>query len=296
MGSYKRRRNTRRRKTRKAKRFYFIGGTGTDKCIFVPFSGGLGNQMYMYAAAIMVKKKLGINLCLLAAGNNPHVTSEDYTVGLFKQGTRVDQTEVKNRMSTSRTVLEKVKEAHNTWVNGNIDGNATGNITLASTYFQSYSSILPVIPTIREEFASFFKDKYKDFTIDSGSSAFMHVRRGDYGGVSLPAEFYNKGLAILEPVATIKNLYIISDDMAWCKDQKWITTKNSIYFDEPDELKTMYLMSLCLAGALISASTFSSWGAILGADKNPESVIVYPAGWITGPSSKIHFPERWKAI
>ena len=296
MGSYKRKRN-RRRKTRRAKRFYFIGGTGTGKCIFVPFSGGLGNQLYIYAAAIMVKKKLGLPLCFLGATNNPHNTTEDYRKTLFKQeGTPVDPNEVKNRMNTSDKVLEKVREAHNMWVNGNIDGNVKGNATLAGAYFQSYSSILPVIPTIREEFASFFKEKYKDYTIDSGSSAFMHVRRGDYGGVSLPAEYYNRGLALFEPHAEIKNLYIVSDDMPWCKAEKWITTKNVIYVEEPDELKTMYLMSMCLAGALISASTFSSWGAILGADKNPNSIIIYPAAWITGPSSRIHFPERWKAI
>lgn len=296
MGSYKRKRNARRRKTRKTKRFYFIGGTGTDKCIFVPFSGGLGNQMYMYAAAIMVKKKLALPLCLLGAKNNPHTTTEDYTATLFKQGTPVDPTELKNRINASQRVLEKVREAHNTWVNGNISDNAKGNISLASAYFQSYSSILPVIPTLREEFATFFKEKYKDFTIDSESSAFMHVRRGDYGAVSLPVEFYNKGLALLEPHAEIKNLYIVSDDIPWCKDKKWDTTKKVIFFEEADELKTMYLMSLCLAGALISASTFSSWGAILGADKNPNSVIVYPAAWITGPSSRIQFPERWTAI
>ena len=296
MGSYKRKRNARRRKTRKAKRFYFIGGTGTDKCIFVPFSGGLGNQMYMYAAAIMVKKKLGLPLCFLGAKNNPHTTTEDYTAALFKQGKPVDPTELKNRINASRRVLEKVKEPHNMWVNGNINGNATGNISLASAYFQSYSSILPVIPMIREEFASFFKAKYKDYTIDSGSSAFMHVRRGDYGGVSLPAEFYNKGLALFEPHDEIKNLYIVSDDIGWCKEQRWTTTKNVIFFEEADELKTMYHMSLCLAGALISASTFSSWGAILGADQNPKSIIIYPADWITGPSSRIQFPERWIAI
>jgi hypothetical protein len=124
----------------------------------------------------------------------------------------------------------------------------------------------------------------------------MHVRRGDYGKVSLSAEYYNRGLAELEPNEKIKKLYILSDDMAWCKATTWNTHKETIWFDEPDEMKALYLMSLCHAGALLSASTFSTWGAILGADKNPESVIVYPKDWITGPSSRIKFPERWKAI
>ena len=149
---------------------------------------------------------------------------------------------------------------------------------------------------IREDCAKFFAESYPEFKIDSSSSAFMHVRRGDYGGASLRAEYYSGALALLEPNSAIQNIYIVSDGMGWCKEQKWDTQKKLIYFEESDELKTMYLMSLCLAGAIISASSFSTWGAILGPDQNPESTIVYPKDWITGPSSRIGFPERWKAI
>jgi hypothetical protein len=295
MGSYKRKRTARGRKTRKVKKFYFIGGTGTDKCMFVGFGGGLGNQLYIYAAALTVKNKLNLPLCLLPFKANTH-SDKDYAKILYTRGTEVSAEDVKARMNISKKILEKVREPHNMWVNGNIDGNATKNAILAGAFFQNYSSIISVIPTIREDFAKAFKERYPDLTIDSEHSAFMHIRRGDYGGVSLPAEFYNKGLPLFEPRAEIKNLYIISDDIKWCKEQKWTTTKNVIFFEEPDELKTMYLMSLCLAGALISASTFSSWGAILGADQNPNSIIIYPADWITGPSSRIQFPKRWTAI
>jgi len=296
MVSNTRKRLRKRAKSRKAKKFYFIGGTGDDKCIFVPLHGGLGNQIYVYAAALTVKKKKGLSLCLLPAGNSPHKAVSDYRETLFKQGTPVDPESVKARMNLSKTVLEKIKEPHNAWVNANIDGNATTNAKLNSTFFQSYSSILPVIPMIREDFQKVFQAAYPDFKIDSNSSAFMHVRRGDYGSSSLSVEYYNKGLALLEPSTQIRNLYIVSDDIGWCKQQTWATKKNIIFFEEPDELKTMYVMSLCLAGAIISASTFSSWGAILGADQNPDSIIVYPTDWISGRSSQIHFPQRWKAI
>jgi hypothetical protein len=284
-----------KRKTRKNTKVYFIGGKGEDKCIFVGLGGGLGNQLYVYAAGLTVKKKINLPLCLIPFKGNMH-SDIDYTKVLFTQGTPVNAEEVKARMNSSTKILEKIQNPHNTWINANIPANATKNAKLAGGYYQSYSSIASVIPTIREDFAKVFKEKYPDLTVESNNSAFMHVRRGDYGGVSLPAEFYNKGLALLEPHAEIKNLYIVSDDIPWCKDKKWETTKKVIFFEEADELKTMYLMSLCLAGALISASTFSSWGAILGADQNPNSIIIYPAAWITGPSSRIQFPERWTAI
>jgi hypothetical protein len=296
MVSHRRKRLRKRGKTRKAKKFYFIGGTGDDKCVFVPLSGGLGNQLYIYAASIMVKRKTGLPLCFLPCGNNPHKTVSDYRRSLFKQGRPANLENLEQRKDAAKMILGNIHEPHNTWANENINDNISGNALLKSSWYQSYSSISPVIPIIREDFAKVFQEAYPDFKIDSDSSAFMHVRRGDYGGVSLSAEYYNKGLAVLEPSSKIQNLYILSDDMDWCKAREWKTTKNVIFFEEPDELKSMYLMSLCLAGALISASTFSSWGAILGADKNLDSVIVYPASWITGPSSGIQFPARWNAI
>jgi hypothetical protein len=296
MVSHRRKRG--RRTTRKKKeQFYFIGGEGKNKCLFVPLGGGLGNQLYVYAASIAVKRKTGLPICLLPWKGNLH-SKIDYTVELFKEGRPVDQEKMKERIEGSKKLLEKVRNPHNAWGDSNINANGATNATLSGSFFQSYSSIKHVIPDMRTSFAEIFAKKYPKFkdTVESNNSAFMHVRRGDYGSVSLSADYYNKGLDVLEPVQTIKNLYILSDDMCWCKEQLWSTSKHIIFFDEKDELKTMYLMSLCLAGALISASTFSSWGAILGADQNPDSVIVYPDGWITGPSSRIQFPERWKAI
>jgi hypothetical protein len=294
MRSYRRKRG--KKQTRKnAKRFYFIGGQGEDKCIFVHMHGGLGNQLYVYAAGLTVKRKIGLPLCILPWKGNVH-SKVDYSTELFKEGKPVDAEAMKGRMNVSKKLLEKMRTPHNTWTDENINANGTINATLSGGFFQSYSSIKSVIPDIRTSFAKIFKEKYPDFKVDSATSAFMHVRRGDYGGVSLSAEYYNRGLGVLEPSEKIKDIYILSDDIGWCKEQQWTTGKQKIFFEEKDELKTMYLMSLCLAGAIISASTFSSWWAIVGADQNPDSIIVYPAGWITGPSSQIQFPERWKAI
>jgi len=100
----------------------------------------------------------------------------------------------------------------------------------------------------------------------------------------------------------IKNIFVISDDVPWCKEQKFETKtgKPLNWIDDPlkqkDELYTLYIMMLCLGGAIISASTFSSWGAILGPDQNPESMIIYPDIWITGPSQPIEFPPRWIVV
>jgi hypothetical protein len=193
-------------------------------------------------------------------------------------------------------------QLHNDWSVLDIQANATKNLIIGSNsqFFQNYNAIKNVLPTIRNDCKQVFEKRYPGFkdTINS-NSAFMHVRKGDYGDKALGVEYYNRGLAMLDEITGLNAIYIISNDIPWCRAQEFSSNKLQ-WFDKPedqkDELKTMYLMSLCHGGACISASSFSSWGAFLGADQNESSTIIYPTKWITGNSSQQKFPGRWKAI
>jgi len=293
------RKNTRRgRTTKRHLRGYrraYRGG-GDEKCIFVPLGGGsgLGNQMYQYAAGLTIAKKVKLPICILPTVN-PH-SSEDYRKILFIRGKPVEFADVQSRVNAATNVLYKVRNPHNRWSNTNILANNSTNIDLAGQYFQNYDSIKSVIPDIRADCKTAFEARYPDYKNEiQPTSAFIHVRRGDYGQASLGPEYYKKGIEMLHVIEGIRSIYILSDDIPWCKEQGWASQKIR-WVEDKDELKAMYLMSLCLAGACISASTFSSWGAILGADQNELSTIIYPAHWVTGDSSKIQFPSRWKAI
>ena len=255
--------------------------------------------MYVYAAAITVKNKLGLPLCILPMRDNKH-SETDYRKVLFKQGRPVEPEEIQGRMNVATKVLNAVKNPHNEWNSTQLLANTSKNVLLAGGFFQSYNSMKSAIPTIRADCKQVFEQRYVGFKDKiAPTSAFIHVRKGDYGGASLGADYYKRGLPMLEAVPEITDIYILSDDIPWCKEQGFSSPKLR-WFDDPeeskDELKALYLMSLCLGGACISASTFSSWGAILGADQNEKSTILYPRGWITGNSSKIKFPARWKAI
>jgi hypothetical protein len=106
----------------------------------------------------------------------------------------------------------------------------------------------------------------------------------------------------LEKNPSIKKIYIISNDIEWCKshDAEWKQhTKKEIEYDgTPNELEALYRMILCRGGAVISGSTFSSWGAILGPDMNPTSTLVYPliVGQYAGVENPFNFPSRWIGI
>jgi hypothetical protein len=61
--------------------------------------------------------------------------------------------------------------------------------------------------------------------------------------------------------------------------------------DEADELAGLMLMSLCEGGAVISNSTYSWWGAMLGCNY-VGAPVVYPKKWI-GEENPVLFPEAW---
>lgn len=299
----KRKRNKRRATMRRSRR---QRGGASDTCLFLSFppKSGLGNLLFPYAAALKVNTVLNKKLCLLPYTNNH--SDKDYRKMLFKQGTPIEDSGVEGRDKTAKTILEDMKvdsaDSHRVWEYKPTDDDKTKDVIIREAYFQNYKCIDSVIPDIRKDFAKTFAELYPGFkdTIKP-TSAFMHVRKGDYTEeLSLKNEYYNNGLSELNNAEGITDIYILSDDVAWCKQQGWTFPKIRWFDNEEDmkdEVKTMYLMSLCQAGACISASTFSTWGAILGADQNPSSTIIYPSTWITGKkTSEFMFPERWKVI
>ena len=282
-----------------SKRHLFIGGEGDGKCVYANLGGGtgLGNQLFIYAAGIVVKNRTGLPLCLIRAHSNPH-SKTNYTK-VFKQGSGVNSSNTDPKLKNSKK-LHEGQGVYNKWLNKNIPVNKSTNIFLSGGLYQNYESINSALPFMRGDFLKEFGELYpnefselKDPNIQK-KTACVHVRRGDFVGIAQNSslEYFNSALALFENNKDIDTLYIISDDIEWCKAQKWITTKKINYFGDPDEIKTLYLMMLCKGGFILSASTYSAWGAMLGADENQQSTIVYPKGW----GLQLMFPSRWNMI
>jgi len=293
-------------------------GGAEKKCLFINWGPkiGLGNQLCIYAAAVRIAKALSNwDICIPPAVNNPHA-STDYRF-LFKQGRPVERTgDIKERMTAASDVVHKNKNVFfGSWKNtdlvvnsGTNFKNAAKNLRMKSTekpevgYYQNYGSIEPAIATIRPEIQEELTKRYESEGLikEPDSSAFIHIRYGDYKKINLLSsiDYFKAAKARLEKESTIKTIYLISDKagMGWAKKEGLTaTTAQTVYpIDDPDELKVLYYMSQCKAGACISASTYSIWGAIMGPATNDSSLIIYPARWngmITG--THIDFPERW---
>lgn len=262
---------------------------GPIKSITINLLGGLGNQIFIYAGGLTLKDKHKTELFLLPVSDNTNIhSSRDYRF-LFSQATPIEYDDP--HMKDIREVSIQ-NNFFGPWNSIPTDQNT--NIFIHDHWFQDFPSIKSVIPQVKEEVVGHLSELYNDVFIDKRSSAFIHVRRGDYVTVAsnyvLDMEYYQPALAELNKFDSIKVIYIFSDDIGWCKKQKWLTNKQIKYIDEPDELKTLYMMSQCEAGAVIANSTFSSWGAFLG-PYTSSAPVIYPSKWLY--NGNLSLPTEW---
>lgn len=288
----------------------YIGGTGDDKCVFIDLmtNEGLGNQLYIYAAGLTVKKKTGLPLCIVPSKGNPH-SKKNYTT-LFN-GKAMEMNKNQKRYNNAKTVLSSGSMI-NPWTNNNIkynNSNKGKNVKVAAALYQNYTSVKDVIPQVKDSLMNkeFNKDIYRQYdTIKSNNTAFIHIRRGDYPEHwRADVEYFINALTKMNEFPEITTIFVFSIDDDWnnankdklqaCVPGK---TLDFTHAKNDDELQVLYMMTLCMGGAIISPSTFSSWGAMLGADMNPNSRIIYQKtnnlyANVVNPYS---FPERWIAI
>jgi hypothetical protein len=295
----KKRRKTRRRRHR----------GGSQNYLFLDMLNnieGLGNQLNLYCAALIVKKKINLPLCLIRHEANAH-SDIDYSK-LFDGVLAKDVNISPERIKAAALTLPGLTGFGEEWSEDNIMFNPqdppkdymvhSGRVPIIS-----YRPLYKVFPQVKEMLMKneFGKDAYKKYrdTINN-KCAYMHVRKGDFKerGWNLHEDYYGSALAKLES-AGIDTIYIFSNDIPWCKskDDKWkkSTTKKLVYDETPNELEVLYMMSLCTGGAILSASTFSSWGAYLGADMNPNSVIVYKHKIVqeNNRPNPYQYPDKW---
>ncbi len=103
-----------------------------------------------------------------------------------------------------------------------------------------------------------------------------------------------------------RTVVVVSDDPAWCKTQVLFSGDRFVHgvdvfcpalcaeedTNNLDELHTLAIMASCLAGAVCANSTFSWWGAFLGAHSAGSPVFV-PKQWIASPHPECLHPPQW---
>lgn len=254
-----------------------------DSYIFVHLMGGLGNQLFQYAAGILQAKTTNGKLYLEKAFDNKHDVT-DYRSELFTLGEKYDA-ELPPHISLYQE-------------NGFTPWNPNEfkyPILLLFGYFQNYSSLKPVLPEFKNHILEnikykkyYMKTKYK---ISSGSG-FIHVRRGDYFKHNFQLKDLNYYNEALKHFTNIHTWFILSDDIKWCKQSELFDNLQKVYVEDSDPILCLSLMSEIKDAAIIANSTFSWMGAYLGCGT---SNVVYPKSWI-GSGTPDLFPDEWIGI
>ena len=263
------------------------------KGIILELIGGIGNQLYIYAAGKVMKKALNVPIYLILNMDTAFAhTSLDYRPIFFSDFEAIDS----NSPPFQDKVDARVEQTFwDPWTPADIP-KVDKYVYLHTQWYQHLPSIQTELPGVRDSVLQVLKKRYTDSLMPAGS-AFIHVRRGDYlkeenKAYLLNTDYYLAALKHLTKRDNIKVIHIFSDDIAWCKQQGWDIPKEVRYVDDPDEIKVLYMMSQCTEGAVISNSTFSTWGALLGASQS--GVVVYPSKWLYGAQTA--FPSSWIRI
>jgi hypothetical protein len=252
--------------------------------IYIKFCGGLGNKMFQLAAGYVASRKYN---CPLYIPNEPtqnhHGDWVNYSETIFKAfGIHVGCLTYPTH--TFRNDVYQFMISTEAYSNDHLTLPITFN-----QYFQYY----PPLELYEQEIRSLFKQGLTSIDCPE-SSAFIHIRRGDY--LNYPdrhpltrLSYYEHAIDCLSDLVDV--FYVFSDDIEWVQQQPLFQSPKMICVHSNDELNTLSFMSQCKGGAICANSSFSWWGAFLGAYEARNPVFV-PSDWIRNRVDGL-FPPEW---
>lgn len=285
--------------------------------------GGLGNQLFQYAAgrALSLRHCTGLVLDLSALGASvAGVTSRRLELSNFKLSKDiVDSSErrlpppwIHRFPALSRFIgpwhvyLEKHLEF-------NPQFSLLPDNSFLIGYWQSYRYLSEVSARLVEELTPVAPlspaSKVLAQEIDSSASVAVHVRRGDYVSLAAAASFhgtlsaahYLNAMREVSEAVHGARYFVFSDDPDWCR-ANLAFGDTAVFVSHnlgSDAWQDLMLMSRC-RHHIIANSSFSWWGAWLADQLCPvkeSRIVIAPARWFAGHlglSLSDRFPPHWR--
>ncbi len=173
-------------------------------------------------------------------------------------------------------------------------------------YWQSEMYFSDIAGQLRQEFtpkaAMERENAALAAAIDAANAVSLHVRRGDYvsdaatnrfhGTCSL--DYYRHAVDYVTGRAGTPHLFVFSDDQEWTRANLQFAVPTTFVEANPPDCgyRDMQLMSRC-RHHIIANSSFSWWGAWL--NPSPEKIVVAPKQWFSSPRNDTRdlFPLNW---
>lgn len=293
--------------------------------VIAGISGGMGNQMLIYAAGLALAKRLNTELFLdtsrfLKNGEFsdsmnrfnrtycldcfPNITEREFLFANYKKAPFwlrlnifVHRKELQKHMIFRRFIWKLIRTFNLNYFSGYFNRpkleNLPDNIWL-DDYLATEKEFENIAELIRYKFIfspECFNKKLLAQVQNCNSVAF-HIRRGDKVNTSfLPTtEDYIK--ASVEKIYELTNepeFFVFSDDLDWCKKilPKIRNDASWHYIDNQTPPQDMALMTKC-KHVIVAPSTFSWWGAWL--NDNQKKIIIAPQ---SQDNETNPFPKEW---
>lgn len=282
--------------------------------------GGIGNQMFQYAAARALSVKRGMPFKVHFEDPYKDVV-RTYNLDIFQL--KIEHANIKElkAIRPSTGLKRKVHQLFRFHEKKHFIAerqyfvydpslfSAPANSYLYG-FWQTPKYFLDIEAIIREDF------KFKDPAIGANkvllnrivhdaNAVSLHIRRGDYVHVEKTSklhgicsmEYYQAAAAYIAERITNPVFYIFSDDMNWVKSE--FSIPYPVIFadinDDATNFEDLRLMSHC-KHHIIANSSFSWWGAWL--NNNATKIVIAPKKWanVDGLDTNDLIPDRWIRI
>lgn len=278
--------------------------------IIVKLQGGLGNQMFQYAAARSLSKsrKVYLDFSFLLQNNitTDSFTARDFELGIFKKlkgrvASKYFIRLIKSKRKVFKIISPNYKEVKDENILNFLNTNSS-NLYLDGYfqnpgYFQNLRSIL-----LHEFTFPKLSGQSKEIELkieETKNPVAIHIRRGDYTKPEiqnyheiLSIDYYKQSIEIIKSKVENPVFYIFSDDPDWCEDNLAFITGKQIITGTTQAWEDMFLISKC-KHQIIANSSFSWWGAWL--NNNLEKIVIAPKKWFNNIEINI-IPKEWISL
>jgi hypothetical protein len=286
--------------------------------------GGLGNQLFQYAAGRALAYRLGARLVLDCtprfASDRPFVLDRyPIDADIVRDGpTKVHRRHFRLSGALGRRLTDAFHDRFPTthrigghafkvfgdkhWFRYDPAFENLAGAVYLSGYWQSYRYFDKVADLIRNEIrpSSPPSDANRSWLdrIEATNSVCLHVRRGDYlhdqSGPSLicARSYYDSAIQHVRRFLTKPQLFVFSNDIAWCRET--FAAPDIAFVDvngSDDAVDDLRLMAAC-RHHIVANSSLSWWGAWLAS--RPGQVVIAPLPWWPGVSTHADLlPSGW---
>lgn len=266
--------------------------------IILRLRGGLGNQLFQYAAGKSLADHHGVPFKLDLYYYKKH-PNRSFDLDKFKIPIELATPSEINQFTGSnplRRFLNKRENYlrcpkvfaqphyhfYNDWLKLPADLYLSG-------YFQSEKFFLP----ISEKLLGWYAPNHPLDTrnaelhgqMKTSDSVSLHIRRGDYTTAqfnsffgTVPESYYQQAISTLKAKISKPKFFVFSDDIPWCRSNLRIGDE-AMFVDwnkGKESYKDLVMMSYCRHN-IIANSSFSWWGAWL--NQNQNKIVIAPKKW-----------------